>query len=201
MLLRLQAVAGNRAVGQVLARSTADEVIAERAFPRQLPGRSAAARPAAQASSARPRTRVLARTPPSESLDLLGSAGSWYEGERARLAELEAAETGEGRRRTLTRLAAMTDRDARREAPGIAYRAQDRGDVELATTASGRLLAAWLASSDAPATLSAGFGPDDAVDIVLDRADRALGDGQSALGGNFLAVAMVQLVRAARAAV
>ena len=127
--------------------------------------------------------------------------GSWYETESARQAELEAAETGEGRERTLARLAEMSDAEARREAPGIAYRAQDRNDIELAVAAAQRLLNAWLASSDHPATLTAGFGPEDAVDVLLPRADQALSAGHLELGGIFLSISMVQLVRAARATV
>lgn len=121
---------------------------------------------------------------------------SWYEAEQAQRAELEAAETGEGRQRTLDRLATMADSEVRREAPGIAYRAQDRGDIELASVAAQRLLDVWLANSDYPVTLTA-LGPPDAVDVLLGRAESAFGASHWALGGKYLAVAMVQLVRIA----
>ena len=139
-------------------------------------------------------SRVLARA-----LDDL--APSWVEQEQQRRAELEKAETGTGRTATLQRLAAMSDRDARKQAPSIAYRAQDRGDVGLAVAASGRLLQAWLASADRPDTFDSAFGPDDAVDTVVERAGRALRAGQIELAGNYLGVSMVQLVRAANDAV
>ncbi len=74
--------------------------------------------------------------------------GGWYAAERERAAALEAAETGEGRQQTLDRLAGMSPEEARREAPGIAFRAQDRGDAGLATAAADRLLQAWLESTD-----------------------------------------------------
>jgi hypothetical protein len=139
--------------------------------------------------------RVLARVPGSE----IGT--TWFEIDQQRRADLEAAETGAGRQTTLARLAAMTDREARREAPGIAFRAQDRGDAELARAATDRLLAAWLASSDGPGTLGGAFGPDDTVDVLLDRAETAFDGGEAELGGALLSVAMVQLVRAARTSV
>jgi hypothetical protein len=139
--------------------------------------------------------RVLARTPGTE----LGT--TWFEIDQQRRAEREAAETGAGRQTTLDRLATMTDQEARRETPGIAFRAQDRGDVELARAATDRLLAAWLASTDHPGTLTAGFGPDDAVDVLLDRAETAFDGDEPELGGALLSVALVQLVRAARTAV
>src|SRR3954463_8073065 len=110
--------------------------------------------------------RVLARAPSTE----LGTTS--FEIDQQRRADLEAAETGDGRQTTLDRLAAMTDPETRREAPGIAFRAQDRGDAELARAATDRLLAAWLASTDHPVTFAAGFGPD-AVDVLLDRAETA----------------------------
>ncbi len=144
-----------------------------------------------------PAPRMLSRSP----LDPFDTDGGWLEADRARRAELETAETGPGRERTLNRIAAMTDTEARRDAPGIAFRAQDRGDSGLAAAASARLLRAWLSLSDSPVTLTAGFGPEDAVDTLLERAERALGAGQFELGGNFLSISMVQLVRAASATV
>ena len=172
--LELQRACGNAAVAR-LARSLAT---------------NAAARPAAP--------RALARNP-LDSLD--AGTPSWLEADRERQAAFERAETGPGREATLQRLAAMSDRDARLQTPGIAYRAQDRGDVGLAIAASARLLGAWLASSDRPETFSSAFGPDDAVDALIERADRALRSGQIELGGNYLAISIVQLVRAANAAV
>ena len=139
--------------------------------------------------------RALARAPSTE----IGT--TWFEIDQQRQAEREAAETGAGRQSTLERLAAMTDQEARREAPAIAFRAQDRGDAELARAAINRLLAAWLASADRPVTFTAGFGPDDAVDVLLDRAETAFDGHEPELGGALLSVAMVQLVRASRTAV
>jgi hypothetical protein len=126
---------------------------------------------------------------------------SWYAAERARQAELEAAETGPGRETTLDRLASMSDGQARREASGIAYRAQGRGDIHLATQAAARLLAAWLASRDIPGSFSAAFGSEDAVDAVLAHAETAFAASHLELGGHYLAIAIVQLVRAAAVAV
>ncbi len=126
---------------------------------------------------------------------------TWYEIDRTRRAAIEASETGAGRQTTLDRLTSMNDTQARREAPGIAFRAEDRGDVELATRAAARLLAAWLALRDIPDTFSAGWGPDDAVDVLLGRTESAFASGYLELAGLYLSSAMVQLVRAANAAV
>lgn len=127
--------------------------------------------------------------------------GSWYDAERRRREELEAAETGEGRQHTLERLSSMNETDVRREAPGIAYRAQDRGDVELAQAAAQRLLDVWLGSSDHPVSLSPFSLTGDSVDILLSRTETAFGAGQWTLGGIYLSIVMVQLVRAAQIAV
>jgi hypothetical protein len=126
---------------------------------------------------------------------------TWFEIGQQHRGEREAAETGAGRQTTLDRLAVMTDLQARRETPGIAFRAQDRGDAELARAATDRLLAAWLAGTDRPVALTAGLGPEDAVDVLLDRAESAFDRDAPELGGALLSVAMVQLVRAARTAV
>lgn len=139
---------------------------------------------------------MVARSP----LDTLDSSGLWYEAERERKAELEKAETGQGRQRTLERIGTMTDQEARKDAAGIAFRAQDRGDVGLAAAAAQRLLDAWLNTTDVPGTLSS-WGADDAVDTVLDRAERALSAKQLDLGGKLLSIGMVQIVRAANVAV
>jgi hypothetical protein len=141
--------------------------------------------------------RVLARSPG----DPFDTSGDWLSAEQQRKAELERAETGAGRQLTLNRLAAMSDRDAFDQAPGIAFRAQDRGDVELATAATARMLRAWQASSQHPVSFDGVLGAEDAVDTLLGRADRALSAGQFDLGGNLLSISMVQLVRAANAAV
>ena len=127
--------------------------------------------------------------------------GSWHDAERRRHAELEAAETGEGRQRILDRLPAMTAAEVRRDAPGIAYRAQDRGDIELATAAAQRLLDVWLAGSDRPTTFSPFSLSEDSVDILLTHIERAFGAGHWSLGGAYLSIVMVQLVRAAAATV
>jgi hypothetical protein len=148
-------------------------------------------------SARTPPPRVLSRSPG----DPFDTGGGWLEAELARRRELEASETGPGRQKTLDRIAAMTDAEARKDAPGIAFRAQDRGDPELAAAASARLLRAWLASRDSSANLASGWDTDDAVDTLLDRAERALGAGQFELGGNFLSIGMVQLVRMASATV
>ena len=127
--------------------------------------------------------------------------GGWLEAAQERTAALEKAETGEGRKETLKRLVTMSDDEARNDTPGIAYRAHDRGDIELANTAVQRLLKAWLASSDAPVSYREGFGTDDKVDVLLDRAEKAVKAGHVKLFGSYLSVAIVQLARAANVAV
>ncbi|HMI91847.1 MAG TPA: DUF4157 domain-containing protein, partial [Polyangiales bacterium] len=141
-----------------------------------------------------------AARPPCSALDE-PIESHWYAAERARRAELEAAETGPGRKATLARIHAFNDDEARRHAPGIAYRAQDRDDLELAQVAAQRLLDAWLALRIEPKSFDRHFGEDDATDTLLDRVEQAFASGASTLGGKYLAVVMVQLVRAADVAV
>lgn len=123
---------------------------------------------------------------------------SWDEARRRREVT-ESAETGANRADLIERLRAARGAEAKALAPGVAYRAQTRGDDELALIAARCLLAAWTAEPKDHVQLEGTFTiREDNVDALLAHAELAFDEGRTELGGTFLAVAMVMLARAYR---
>lgn len=119
-----------------------------------------------------------------------------YNNIERRQREIEEQETGVGREHLLSELEEMSDEDAMRRLPGIVERAQLREDIELAERSSRRLLEAWLNSpNEVPSSLSVSFSMEGSVDHLIQLAETAFANNHLTLGGNYLSIAIVQLVR------